>query len=208
ISEEHALADTTLRPQMTNLGSITGMELPTGPYTFRHGNGQALDKSSEKTMIVGRLLCSPVYRRAAEHHLATSQFLRFPEELRLEIYARHSGRLSRPEITDRPDASGQWDEPHHRSSTAEETQSCVTGGGRSPPGALRNLRWRQEKALLTEIKERYKKEQPVIDIQQQLKGLPVAEQEALRAAEYVFAERVQAIDALFIFARSSMEEEF
>ncbi|KAL8766093.1 MAG: hypothetical protein Q9194_006371, partial [Teloschistes cf. exilis] len=74
--------------------------------------------------------------------------------------------------------------------------------------ALRNLRWRHEKALLTEIKERYKKEQPVIDIQQQLKGLPVAEQEALRAAEYVFAERVQAIDALFIFARSSMEEEF
>ncbi|KAL8809671.1 MAG: hypothetical protein Q9223_007893, partial [Gallowayella weberi] len=42
ISEEQALADTTLRPQMTNLGIITGMELPTGPYTFRRGNGQAL----------------------------------------------------------------------------------------------------------------------------------------------------------------------
>lgn len=47
ISEEEALADTTLRPQMTNLGSITGMELPTIPYTFRRGNGQALDNSSE-----------------------------------------------------------------------------------------------------------------------------------------------------------------
>ncbi len=47
ISEEQALADTTLRPQMTNLGSITGMELPTGPYTFRRGNGQALDNSSK-----------------------------------------------------------------------------------------------------------------------------------------------------------------
>ena len=46
ISEEQALADSTLRPQMTNLGSITGMELPTGPYTFRRGNGQALDNSS------------------------------------------------------------------------------------------------------------------------------------------------------------------
>ncbi|KAL8799611.1 MAG: hypothetical protein Q9182_005762 [Xanthomendoza sp. 2 TL-2023] len=73
--------------------------------------------------------------------------------------------------------------------------------------ALRNLRRRHEKALLTEVKERYKKEQPVIDIQRQLKGLPVAEQEALRAAEYVFAERVQAIDALFTHARSSTEEE-
>jgi len=47
MSEEQALADTTLRPQMTTLGSITGMELPTGPYTFRRGNGQALDNSSE-----------------------------------------------------------------------------------------------------------------------------------------------------------------
>ena len=47
ISEEQALADSTLRPQMTNLGSITGMELPTGPYTFRRGNGQALDNSSK-----------------------------------------------------------------------------------------------------------------------------------------------------------------
>ncbi|MCJ1275146.1 hypothetical protein MMC21_002946 [Puttea exsequens] len=41
-SEEEALTDTTLRRQMTALGSITGIELPTGPYTFRRGNGQAL----------------------------------------------------------------------------------------------------------------------------------------------------------------------
>jgi hypothetical protein len=73
--------------------------------------------------------------------------------------------------------------------------------------AHRNLRRRHEKALLIEVKERYKKEQPVIDIQRQLKGLPVAEQENLQAAEYVFAERVQAIDALFTFATSSTEEE-
>ena len=73
--------------------------------------------------------------------------------------------------------------------------------------AHRNLRRRHEKALLTEVKERYKKEQPVIDIQRHLKGLPVAEQEALQAAEYVFAERVYAIDALFTFATSSTEEE-
>jgi len=47
ISEEEGLADSTLRPQMITLGSITGMELPTGPYTFRRGNGEALDNSSE-----------------------------------------------------------------------------------------------------------------------------------------------------------------
>ena len=47
IFEEQALADSTLRPQMINLGSIIGMELPTGPYIFRRGNGQALDNSSK-----------------------------------------------------------------------------------------------------------------------------------------------------------------
>lgn len=46
ISETEALAYTTLRPQMVNLGTITGMELPTNPYTFRRGNGEALDNSS------------------------------------------------------------------------------------------------------------------------------------------------------------------
>jgi len=47
ISDKEALADSTLRPQMIKLGSVTGMELPTGPYTFRRGNGEALDNSSE-----------------------------------------------------------------------------------------------------------------------------------------------------------------
>ena len=37
--------------------------------------------------------------------------------------------------------------------------------------------------------------------------MPVAEQENLQAAEYVFAERIQAIDALFTFTTSSTEEE-
>jgi len=73
--------------------------------------------------------------------------------------------------------------------------------------AHRNTRRRYEKALLKEVKERYKKEQPVIDIQRQLNGSPVAEQEVIQAAEYIFAERVQAIDALFTFATFSTEEE-
>lgn len=34
VSEEQVLADTTLRPQVTNLGSVTGMELPTVSYIF------------------------------------------------------------------------------------------------------------------------------------------------------------------------------
>ena len=73
--------------------------------------------------------------------------------------------------------------------------------------AHRNLKRWHEKALLIEGKERYKKEQPVTNIQRQLKGLPVAEQDASQAAEYVFAERFQATDELLNFASSSTEEE-
>ncbi len=47
ISEDEALTNNTLRSQMIKLGSLTNMELPTSPYTFRRGNGQALDNSSK-----------------------------------------------------------------------------------------------------------------------------------------------------------------
>ena len=47
----------------------------------------------------------------------------------------------------------------------------------------------------------------MINIQRQLKGLPMAKQEALQTAEYVFEKRVHVIDALFTFATSSTEEE-
>ena len=53
-----------------------------------------------------------------------------------------------------------------------------------------NLKRRLKKALLVKIKERYKKKQSVIDIQRQLKGLPVAEQKSLHLTKHVFAERV------------------
>lgn len=47
ISDDEALTYCTLLSQMTNLGKITGMDLPTGPYACRRGNGQALDNSSK-----------------------------------------------------------------------------------------------------------------------------------------------------------------
>lgn len=46
--KEKALGDSTLRPQTITHGTVTGMELPTGPYTFRQGNGEALNNASEQ----------------------------------------------------------------------------------------------------------------------------------------------------------------
>lgn len=73
--------------------------------------------------------------------------------------------------------------------------------------AHRNIKRRQEKALLQEVKARYKKEQPVIDIQRQLKGLLSAAPETATVEDYVFVERVRVINTLFTFATSSPEEE-
>ena len=47
ISDQEALPDSTLRLRMAKLGRITGIEQQTGPYTFRRGNGEALDTSSK-----------------------------------------------------------------------------------------------------------------------------------------------------------------
>ena len=72
---------------------------------------------------------------------------------------------------------------------------------------FRNTKRRHEKALLNEIKTRYKREQPVIDIQRQLKGLPLLEEDTVKVEDYVFTERVRVINALFTFATSSPENE-
>lgn len=50
-------------------------------------------------------------------------------------------------------------------------------------------------------------EQPVLDIQRQLKGLPVVEEEKVQTEEYAFMEHNRVIQALFTFATSSLEEE-
>ena len=69
----------------------------------------------------------------------------------------------------------------------------------------RNTKRRHEESFLKEIKAKYKREQPVIDIQRQLKGLPVIDKPAVDR-HYVFTERSRAINALFTFATASAEE--
>ncbi len=72
----------------------------------------------------------------------------------------------------------------------------------------RNKRRWHQKALLKEVKVKYKREQPVIDIQRQLQGQSIKEEKtALKVQDYVRAERVRVIDSLFTFASSAPKEE-
>ncbi|KAL8671525.1 MAG: hypothetical protein Q9168_003970 [Polycauliona sp. 1 TL-2023] len=49
MSETDALPYRCLRDQLLNLGNLTGMTFPVGPYTFRRGAGQAFDNGSHIT---------------------------------------------------------------------------------------------------------------------------------------------------------------
>ena len=70
----------------------------------------------------------------------------------------------------------------------------------------RNTLRGHEEAFLKEFRARYKVKQPVIDIQRQLKGLPLANKRGMKA-EYFFVERAGAIETLFTFATESPEGE-
>jgi len=51
IVQENSFDKFTLRPQITNLGIITNIELPTESYIFRRDNRQALDNSNKWILI-------------------------------------------------------------------------------------------------------------------------------------------------------------
>jgi len=53
-SDDH-MPYSTLRPRLLNFGEVTGIALPVGSYSFRRGNGEALDSSS--TSSVSSLSC-------------------------------------------------------------------------------------------------------------------------------------------------------
>lgn len=47
ISRDKSFVNSTFRPRLIALGSVTGIELPISPYTFWRDNGEAFNNSSE-----------------------------------------------------------------------------------------------------------------------------------------------------------------
>ena len=73
----------------------------------------------------------------------------------------------------------------------------------------RTKRRRLQKAYLEEVKNRYRKEQPAIDVQLQLNGAPIKTEDPDQGLvqDSLPPERVNAINSLFTFATSSQIEE-
>lgn len=239
---------------MIKLGSITGMEFPTGPYTFRRGNGEALNNSSKyhncyrfffKLSADNRkgFISESQRNLILQHHNSTgflkSYLLRYitsdtqaarrglePQTALMRIASGMSCIINRQRPRTLNDAQRAEVDQHPKMRLLYQRQKTLFKFIKDQHKSIasikgtsvyddyqrayhdhRNTKRRHEKALLKEVVARYKKEQPVLDIQQQLKALSVVEEETVQTEEYAFIKRNRVIQALFTFATSSLEKE-
>ncbi|MCJ1343077.1 hypothetical protein MMC31_001268 [Peltigera leucophlebia] len=210
---------------MITLGSITGMEPPTGPYTFRRGNGETLDNSSFISESQRNLILqhhnSTVFLKSYLSRYITSNTQAACRGLELQTaLMRIASGMSRTIDCRQPrklnDAQRAEVNQHLEVRLLHRRQKTLFKFIKDQHGSIASIRGDRittiairsdgEKALLKEVVAKYKKEQPVLDIQRQLKSLPVVEEETVQVEEYAFMERNRVIQALFTFATSSLEE--
>lgn len=65
---------------------------------------------------------------------------------------------------------------------------------------------KRKKTFLENVNEKFKKEQPIIDIQQQLKKLPPINIKIVFKRDYAFIEQSRIMKALFTLATLSMKK--
>ncbi|KAJ9646989.1 hypothetical protein H2199_001975 [Coniosporium tulheliwenetii] len=226
----------TLRPRMRTLGEVTGIELPVGAYCFRRGNGEALDNSSfisdSQRNLILQHSSSQVFQHnyLSRHITADTQaaYRGLPPQVTV---MRAATGMSRTIDKRRPRAltPEQVREAHRHLEVQnlfrikEDLKTQIKSRGRtisSFQGTKIHDEYKkaqraylsefeyQKKALLSEVKRRYRKEQPVTDIQRQIHGPQVQEEKDVGdERKHLLPERVRVIDALFTFATSSPEEE-
>jgi len=61
---------------------------------------------------------------------------------------------------------------------------------------------------LKKIIAKYKIEQSIIDIQQQLRELSIAEKKEIKTTDYIFIKRVRIIESLFIFVTDFSKKKY
>ncbi|KAJ9644078.1 hypothetical protein H2199_003946 [Coniosporium tulheliwenetii] len=226
----------TLRPRMRALGEVTGIELPVGAYCFRRGNGEALDNSSfisdSQRNLILQHSSSQVFQHnyLSRHITADTQaaYRGLPPQVTV---MRAATGMSRTIDKRRPRTltSEQVQEAHRHPEVQnlfrikDDLKTQIKARGRtisSLQGTKIHEEYKkaqraylsefeyQKKALLSEVKRRYRKEQPVTDIQRQIHGAQVQEEKDIGGErKHLLPERVRVIDALFTFATSSPEEE-
>lgn len=196
---------------MKMLGKITGMELPTGPYTFRRGNGEALVSSSfiseaQRNLVLQHyssavLLNSNLSRYITSDVQAARRSLK-PQTAIMRSASRMSRTIDRRRPRKLTDAQKAEVDRHPELRLLHRRQKNMFKAIRGKCGTIartkgtlmydqyqqacrdhRNTKRRHEEALLKEVIAKYKYEQPVLDIEQQLKSHTVMDDEVAQTVD-------------------------
>ncbi|OCK73115.1 hypothetical protein K432DRAFT_430744 [Lepidopterella palustris CBS 459.81] len=237
LSSDH-LPYSTLRPRLLKVGEVTGIGLPVGAYCFRRGNGEALDSSSyisdaQRNLCLQHAPNSTVFQRnyLSRHITADTQaayrglqpqtaMMRAATGLKRTINKkrpRHLTLVQEEEAHQHPRVQKllrkkldlkAWIKAQGRTVTSYQGTDVYEKYQRRKRDYESEFEF-QKKAFLKEIKKKFEKEQPVIDVQNQIHGLTIKEEKdaAINNPKHLIPERARVIDALFTFATSSLEEE-
>ncbi|MCJ1478787.1 hypothetical protein MMC13_007471 [Lambiella insularis] len=236
ISPTEPLRDSTVRPWAKRAGEETGFEQVVGPYTLRRAAGKEFDSSGAISDSLRNLIMQHAESRTfqkfylSRHITADVQaiYRRLPSQ---DAVMRAAGGMSRTMDSRRPrkltEAQSASVEHHPlvcklrrkrdrlKATIRDRGMSIASQHGtyeqyKKIRQEYRNEKQRQRATLLIEVKERYKMEQPLIDIREQLEGQWTEEETQNPATEmpvYALPERSCAIDKLFTLPASSFEDE-
>ncbi|KAI9888214.1 MAG: hypothetical protein M1814_001087 [Vezdaea aestivalis] len=229
ISKTAALADGWLRSHMYTLGNVTGIDLPTGPYTFRRGNGEALDNSSyisdaQRNLILQHSDSKVFQKNYLSHYITVdtqaayrglepqTALIRAASGMSRSIDRRrpmYLTKIQQKEVDNRPEVKLLRRRMMNLKPNGYKKQDSSTHQTyQKAYQELQSLRRRLFKSTLREERHRFNREQPVLDIQRQLNpDLSLKNEKSLVPDRYIFKERQQAVEALMTFATTSPEEE-
>jgi len=225
LSDEHLPYD-FLRTQLRRVGELTNFAFPVGAYCFRRGHGEALNNTTgiseaQRNLCMGHAPNSTVFQRNyLSRHITISThdaFRNLPQQTEL---IRAATGMSRTIDKRRPRflSPTQVDQArrHPKVQALLRLRECYKQRIKSRGGTIKGHRGTrlfeqyckikrayisefefQKKALLSEVKRKFREEQPVVDILHQIHGLDLQDNDDdATEPSSLSSERLQVLDAL------------
>lgn len=222
------LSSGSVRYRMKKGGQITGFEQVTKPYVLRDGAAQALNASSDVSEAQQNLILQ---------HGNIDTFLKhyLDRNLNVDVQNIYRGLAPQRDLMRFACSMSRSIDPRRPWKLTTEQSASINGfpcivklfcrlaklselrgdpkGEEKYQKAIRRLRsekQRQRRLLLVDLVDCFKKEQPVIDSEQQLSGKVVNEdtREALERSDQMTPEHLCLIDAILTLPETSIENEY
>ncbi|KAF2875770.1 hypothetical protein BDV95DRAFT_626203 [Massariosphaeria phaeospora] len=226
ISENKQLPDSTLRPWIKALGEITGFAQVTRPYSLRYAGGKAFNENGNVSEAMQNLMMGHAdIRTFVKHYLSrritvdTQAVVRGiqPQNALMRAACTMSRSIDarRPRHLTREQSASVDDDPTVCSLLAqrERFKQRLRNATKHPRYQMLNrtinqARQRLRHALLQEIKERWKYEQPVRDVEQQLAGIEASDVAAvMKTRDAMLPVQKVLVDAVLAQPGTTLEEE-